>query len=384
LPLGSLALLAACSTASPGPPAGAGLTVKLLATGLSAPLYVTAPHGDSSRIFIVLQSGQIRVMRHDTLLATPFLDIASRIAYGGEQGLLSLAFHPNYAANGEFFVGFTDTAGTVQVTRYTVSGDPSVADPASGLPIIAIPHPTYTNHNGGFVLFGPEGDLYIGVGDGGSEGDPFHRGQDSTVLLGKMLRIDVDGGSPYAVPPTNPFVGRPPARPEIWAYGLRNPWRFAFDAVTHDLYIADVGQDAVEEVDVQPAASRGGENYGWSIMEGNACYTPPAGCNEMGLTLPVLTYLHGANESNGCAIIGGTVYRGARLPAVVGQYFYGDLCRGWIKSFKLESGAVTGVTDYSASLGLHPNLTSFGVDGRGELYFTTGDGDVGRLEPVGS
>lgn len=376
-------LCLACSTGPATGPAGAEPTVRLVASGLSAPLYVTAPPADSARIFIVLQSGQIRVLRNDTLLPTPFLDIGTSIAYGGERGLLSMAFHRNYALNGEFFVDYTDPLGNIQVVRYAVSGDPNIADPASAHPILSVAHQTYANHNGGLVLFGPDGFLYIGVGDGGGGGDPLHSGQDSTVLLGKILRIDVDGGSPYAVPARNPFVGRPPARPEIWAYGLRNPWRFSFDATTHDLYIADVGESTVEEVDVQPSTSAGGVNYGWNIMEGDQCYNPPSGCNVTGLTLPVLTYLHGPSESIGCAIIGGSVYRGSRIPAFVGRYFYGDLCQGWIKSVRLQNGAPADLLDHTAQFGPHPNLTSFGVDARGELYLTTGDGNVYRIVPTG-
>jgi glucose/arabinose dehydrogenase len=355
-------------------------TLQLIATGLSFPLYLTQPPGDASRLFVVEQTGRIRVIRNDTLLSTPFLDLTSIISFSGEQGLLSMAFHPDYVRNGQFFVYYVDRNYTIQVSRYTVSSNPEVADPTSAQTVLSVIHPPNTNHNGGLVTFGPDGYLYIGVGDGGTGGV---NGQDSTTLLGKILRIDVTAASPYVVPAGNPFVGRPPAAPEIWAYGFRNPWRFSFDRSSGDLYIADVGEDAYEEVDVQASTSGGGQNYGWNVMEGAHCFNPPTGCNTAGLTLPTFEYSHGVSDANGCAIMGGYVYRGKRLPILEGRYFWADLCRGWVKSFRVENGAAVDLTDYTPQFGLLSSPSSFGEDGLGELYITTqGDGSVYRIAPA--
>jgi glucose/arabinose dehydrogenase len=347
----------------------------LVASGLSTALYLTSPPGDTLRAFVVQQTGTIRVLRRDTLLTTPFLDLSGIIACCGEQGLLSMAFHPSYASNGRFYVDYTAPSGTLTIARYHVSADPNLADPVSGEILLTIPHSPYTNHNGGLVTFGPDGYLYIGTGDGGSNGDPFGHGQDSTVLLGKILRIDVDRAFPYAIPPTNPFVGRAPAAPEVWAYGLRNPWRFSFDHVTGDFYIADVGQDLWEEIDFAQARDAGGHNYGWNTMEGLHCYSPASGCVMSGLVLPVYEYGHGS----GCSITGGYVYRGTRHPALAGRYFFADYCSGWVRSLRTRSGVATDVVDYTAEFGLVPQITSFGEDGRGELYITLGNGQVYRI-----
>jgi len=362
------------------PPVSLGLAP--IASGLTSPLWVISPPGDTTRVFIVEQSGIIRVARHDTLLTTPFLDISSLVQFSGERGLLSLAFHPAYAQNGQFFVDYTDQNGTITIARYLVSsGDPNVADPTSGTVLLGIPHATYSNHNGGLVMFGPDGFLYIGTGDGGGGGDPFLNGQDSTKLLAKILRIDVNGGPPYGIPISNPFVGRPPAAPEVWAYGVRNPWRFAFDRTTGDLYIADVGQDSWEEIDYAPG-NPGGRNYGWSVMEATHCFNPPTGCSSTGLTLPVYEYAHvGSPDSVGCSITGGFVYRGTRLTGFAGRYFFGDYCNGWIRSFKIVGGVVTDVQNHTSDLGVQTGLTSFGQDARGELYITLSTGQVYRIVP---
>jgi len=356
--------------------------VQLVASGFSAPVYVTQPPGDTTRLFVVEQPGRIRVIRNGTVLPTPFLDLTTVVgSVGFEEGLLSMAFHPNYANNGHFFVFYTDPAGDLQVARYRVSADPDVANPGSALTILSVSHPGFSNHNGGLVKFGPDGFLYIGTGDGGGGGDPDGNGQDTIALLGKILRIDVNAGSPYVVPANNPFVGLPPAKPEIWAYGLRNPWRFSFDRVTHDLYIADVGQNAREEIDFQPAASAGGENYGWNIMEGTICYPPPTtGCSQTGLVLPVLDYE--THVGGTCSITGGYVYRGARLPILTGHYFYGDYCSGWVRSFRYVNGTVQEQRDYTPEFGILGNITSFGEDTRGELYIVTQGGSVYRIVPA--
>ena len=373
---GSLALLAllGCSNtpATAPPPTSDTLKLVPVVTGLSSPVYLTAPTGDTARLFVVEQGGQIRIVQHGQLLPTAFLDIHTRLVSGGEQGLLSVAFHPNYGANGFFYVNYTDLNGDTRVERYTVSAaDSNLADTTTHKLILFVPQP-YTNHNGGLVMFGPDGMLYIGMGDGGSGGDPENRAQHPDSLLGKLLRIDVDHGDPYAIPPNNPFATSGGA-PEIWALGLRNPWRFAFDRSAGLLYIGDVGQGAWEEVDVEPA-SQGGLNYGWRLMEGAHCYNP-TNCSSAGLVLPAVEYDH----SNGqCAVIGGFVYRGARFPALAGQYFYADLCAGWVRSFTYAGGAVTGQTSWTLEPSPGSPL-SFGEDSRGELYVLSSGGTVYRI-----
>ncbi len=360
-------------TPPPAPPA-----LQLVAQGLTSPLYLTAPPGDTTRQFIVQQDGRIRVVRNDTLLTTPFLDIRTLVTYGGERGLLGLAFHPNYKVNGWFYVYYTDLGGNIRILRLTVSaGDPNVADPTTGDTVLAVAHSTYNNHNGGMVVFGPDGYLYTGLGDGGGGGDPLGNGQNKHALLGKILRLDVDHGSPYTIPGTNPFVGDTSARAEIWDYGLRNPWRFSFDRSNGYLYIADVGQDLYEEVDVEPTGGVGRVNYGWNVMEGMHCYNATT-CNTAGLTLPVLEYTH----TNGqCAIIGGYVYRGKRVPALAGMYLYADLCVGWVHSFEYVFGRVGNQLDWSTQLFTGTNVSSFGEDGRGELYIINLGGNVYRMVP---
>ena len=369
-----LALLGCTSSGGPTPTSGGLQLVPVVTSGLSSPLYLTAPDGDP-RLFIVEQAGRIRVVRGGQLLTQPFLDITDRVASGGEEGLLGLAFHPNYAANGYFYVDYThlnsagDTLYTL-VERYTVSAAPDSADSASHKLILRIVQP-YSNHNGGLVMFGPDGMLYIGMGDGGSGGDPENRAQDPDALLGKLLRIDVDHGDPYAIPPDNPFATSGGA-PEIWALGLRNPWRFAFDRGAGLLYIADVGQNLWEEVNVTPAG-QAGLNYGWRITEGAHCFNPNP-CSTTGLVQPAVEYSH----ADGCSVTGGFVYRGSLAPPLVGQYFYSDYCGGWLRSFSYASGAVAGQTSWSlnVSLGL---VLSLGEDAAGELYVLAANGRVYRI-----
>jgi glucose/arabinose dehydrogenase len=264
------------------------LGLQEVASGLNDPLYVVAPPGDS-RLFIVEQHGRVRVIKNGQLLPAPFLDISSRVASGSEQGLLSLAFHPSYASNGFFYINYKEPDRTTRIERWSVSSNPDVADAASARLILAYSQP-FANHNGGLNLFGPDGMLYVGTGDGGSGGDPQGNGQNLGSLLGKILRIDVDHGDPYAIPAGNPFVGRTGARAEIWAYGLRNPWRFSFDTRNGLLYVADVGQDRFEEVNVVPS-NAGGLNYGWNTMEGSSCFGAQS-CTQTGLQLPVLVHDH--------------------------------------------------------------------------------------------
>ncbi|HTR22292.1 MAG TPA: PQQ-dependent sugar dehydrogenase [Gemmatimonadales bacterium] len=372
----ALVFLLACSSSSstgtPPPPPGSP-ALQLLSSSLSEPVYVTAPPGETARFFVIEKTGTIRIFRHDTLLGTPFLDISSQVSTGSEQGLLSMAFHPNYATNGCFYVSYTNTTGDTRIVRYTVSADPNVADATTGDTILTVAQP-FENHNGGLVLFGPDGKLWIGLGDGGGSGDTAGNGQNRHVLLGKLLRVDVDAGSPYAIPAGNPFAGDTSARGEIWAYGLRNPWRFSFDRQTGDLYIGDVGQNLYEEIDVQAAGTLGGQNYGWHVMEGKHCYNPSSGCNMTGLTMPLVEYDH----TQGCAITGGYVYRGS-VAALAGQYLYSDYCSGFVKSFVLVLGRPSVITDWSADLPTGGNVSSFGEDAKGEVYITTLDGKLYRI-----
>jgi glucose/arabinose dehydrogenase len=345
------------------------LALQSFATGLNRPVGIISA-GDS-RLFIVSQTGQIVIHDGTRVLPTSFLDIRSVISAGisgeSERGLLGLAFHPRFVENGFFFVHYTAVNGDVTVARYSVSSsNPDRADANSGTIVLRIAHSQFANHNGGQLQFGFDGFLYIGVGDGGSGGDPSNRAQDRTQLLGKILRIDVDT-IPYRVPTSNPFGN------EVWAYGLRNPWRFSFDRVTQDLWIGDVGQNAWEEIDFQPATSIGGENYGWRPMEGRHCFNPSTNCQQPGMVLPVLEYSH---ADRACSVTGGYVYRGARFPRMAGMYFYGDYC----------SGAIWGATrqadgSWSSQILLSTRLaiSSFGEDPNGELYVVDLSGTISRL-----
>jgi glucose/arabinose dehydrogenase len=340
-------------------------------------------------LFILQQSGQIRVVTNGALLAAPFLDLSEQVSCCDERGLLGLAFHPDYERNGRFFVNYTDRAGDSVIARYTVSSDPDRADPASERVLLTIEQPL-SNHKGGQLAFAPDGTLFVGLGDGGGVGDPFELAQDDGSLLGKLLRIDVDVDEPpYGrVPADNPRADRGWPLGLIWAKGLRNPWRFSFDRSSGDLYIGDVGQYRFEEIDVQPADSRGGENYGWDIFEGRACYEPaPAPvCPDQlppAFTPPVLEYDHG----EGCSVTGGFVYRGCALPDLRGAYFFSDFCTGFLRSFRFVDGAVTELTDWTAALApgggrTIDHVTSFGEDARGELYIAELEGEVYKIVPA--
>jgi glucose/arabinose dehydrogenase len=307
------------------------------------------------------------------MLPTPFLDISAKVGSRyTEQGLLGLAFHPHFAQNGQFYVNFTDENGNTVIARFHVSAtDPNLADPASEVDILHVNQP-YNNHNGGGLAFGPDGYLYIGLGDGGSEGDPLGIGQNLQTLLGKMLRIDVDHGNPYAIPTGNPFAGGG-GLPEIWAYGLRNPWRFSFDRLTGDLFIADVGQDTWEEIDFVPSGTPGGMNFGWSYYEGMHPYKgqPPANAT---FTWPITEYSH----ADGCAVTGGYVYRGLALPEWQGVYFYGDYCSGNIWGLIQLAGSSQQLKILFTT---NAKITTFGVDESGEIYLADyGVGELLRLE----
>jgi glucose/arabinose dehydrogenase len=353
------------------------LAARLVASGFRSPLDLQAAPGDLERLYVVEQGGRIQVIRNGEVQPAPFLDISARIRTGGERGLLGLAFHPDFATNRRFFVNYTNPSGDTHIAEFAATS-PDHADPASEQVLLVVPQP-YANHNGGVVAFGGDGRLYLGLGDGGSGGDPLGNGQDLDTLLGKVLRIDVDGDAPYDVPPDNPFVSTPGAAPEIWAYGLRNPYRMAFDPASGDLYIGDVGQSQREEIDVGLASRGGGENYGWNVTEGTLCYNPSSGCDAAGLTLPVIEYGHGA----GCAVTGGVVYAGCRMPDLVGTYFYGDYCSGFVRSFRLVNGMVTESRDWTSDLDGIDSVSSFGTDARGEVYVVDYDGEVYLLEPAG-
>ncbi|MGH7718448.1 MAG: PQQ-dependent sugar dehydrogenase [Gemmatimonadaceae bacterium] len=367
-------VLIACSdedAAGPEPeePLPAALALQPVAEGLSNPLFLTAPRSDA-RLFVVEQVGRIRIVENGQLLPTPFLDITDLVSSGGERGLLSVAFHPSYATNGLFYVDYTDRAGNTRVERYRVSADPRRADRGSASLVLAVDQPQ-PNHNGGLLLFGTDGMLYVGFGDGGGGGDPQGNGQNLSTLLGKLLRIDVNGAQPYQVPAGNPFAGRAGARAEIWALGLRNPWRFSFDRSGGELYLADVGQNLYEEVNVVPG-NTGGVNYGWNTMEGTHCFASDP-CNRGGLTLPVLEYDH----SEGCSVTGGYVYRGSAIPGLVGHYLYSDFCAGWLRSFRYVEGRATELHEWP--VGEVGNILSFGEDAAGELYMLSANGRVYRI-----
>jgi len=343
---------------------------ELVLNGLERPIAIAEPGDGSGRLFIAEQPGVIRIYQGGALLPEPFLDIRPRVgSRGNEQGLLGLAFHPAYAQNGLFYVNYTDLNGDSVIARFSVSGnDANRADAGTELQLMNISQP-YANHNGGSVVFGPDGYLYLGLGDGGSGGDPQGNAQSLNTLLGKILRIDVDNGNPYAIPPGNQFSGGGAA--EIWAYGLRNPWRFSFDRLTGDVYIADVGQNAWEEVNFLPAGSPAGANFGWVIREGTHPYegTAPVG---MELIDPVAEYDHG----QGCSVTGGFVYRGGALPAWQGVYLYGDYCTGVIWGLaRTPDGAWLNRVLFETGL----NISSFGEDAAGELYLTDLNGGVYRL-----
>jgi glucose/arabinose dehydrogenase len=329
--------------------------------GLETPVGLANAGDGSGRLFVLEKVGRIRVVRNGRLEPVSFLDITDRVgSSSSEQGLLGVAFHPQHAANGVFFVNYTNRQGSTVVSRFSIRGDPPVADPSSEVVLLTVAQPA-ANHNGGHLAFGPDGALYIGMGDGGGAGDQYGNGQNGGTLLGAMLRLDVDGGQPYAVPPDNPFVGNPDVRDEIWAIGLRNPWRFSFDGQTGDLYIADVGQNQYEEVNFQREGSSGGQNYGWPIMEAAHCFPSDRTCDRAGLTLPIVEY----NHTQGCSITGGYVYRGSEFPSLNGIYFFGDYCSGRIWGVRADGEGGWQVAELAQA---DIRLSTFGQDEAGGLY----------------
>lgn len=375
--------LAACGT----PPAEANtppaqtpeVRLEPVVSGLEQPTSVVSPDDGSGRLFVTQKTGLARVIENGELLETPFLDLTGVVSLESEQGLLGLVFHPEYAENGRLFIHYNENGDTV-ISEFAVSSDPNVVDAASERVLLTIDQP-YPNHKGGNLAFGPDGLLYIGTGDGGAGGDPEGRGQSLGTLLGKMLRINVDAqtdGAPYAVPQDNPFVGAEGAEPEIWAYGLRNPWKYSFDRQTGDLWIADVGQGSYEEVNVQPADSAGGENYGWDVTEGSSCYSDDGSVSECGreeFTLPVTEY----GRDEGSSVTGGYVYRGETIPALDGQYVFGDFGSGLVwTAARAGDGSYTRETLLDAKF----PVVAFGEDEAGELYVADFNGALYRFAPA--
>lgn len=357
-------------------PASFAIALRPVASGLERPVYVTAAPDDTTRLFAVEQPGRIRLIVDGEVLATPFLDIVPLVeSSGSEQGLLSIAFSPDFADSGLFYVYYTarsgEGVGDNTIARYRVSADDSNrADPESGEILIAVPD-SRRNHNGGLLLFGPDGYLYAGLGDGGGGGDPDGNGQNPATLFGSLLRIDPRPEGGYAIPADNPFADSGEGAPEVWAWGLRNPWRYSFDRETGDLYIADVGQNAIEEIDFLAAETPGGTNFGWNVMEGTTCYREPS-CDSTGLTLPVAEYSH----DHGCSVTGGYVYRGTLEPALDGVYLFGDYCSGLVWGLGRDASG-SWVMSEPVETGLR--ISSFGEDADGELYLVANSGEIFRV-----
>ena len=356
------AVVAVASVLALVPKAGAqSLSLVNIGGGFSAPIFACSPRGEANRLFVLEKnSGRIRILQGGAILGTDFLNLGGSISTVSETGLLGMAFHPDYAANGRFFVYYCDLAGDSQLVEYHVSGNPNVALSTPVQTILSIPQPA-THHNGGTIEFGPDGMLYFGLGDGGQSTNA----QDPASLLGKMLRLDVDG-APGFIPSDNPYVSNANVRDEIWAFGLRNPWRFSFDSLTGDLYIGDVGESALEEIDVTPAGSGGGLNYGWDCMEGTQCtWSGNCSCTAGNLTAPIYEYGHAGGN---CAVIGGYVYRGQSIAWLQGTYFFSDFCSGKIRSFRYLGGQLSEFQDRSAQLNSNCHQYSLAQDGVGEIY----------------
>lgn len=364
-------------------PQSNSLRLQPISTSLSSPVFMTAPPNDSTRLFIVQQGGLIRVFDvvGGSLLTDPFLNVSSLLSTGGERGLLGMAFDPQYAANRQFYIFYTNTAGNIVIARYLRNiTDPNLADSSSAVTLLTVAHPNFSNHNGGMLAFGPEGCLYAGIGDGGDSGDPNNNGQNLSSLLGKLLRLNPDTGGACSNGIINPFILIGGAQ-QVWSLGLRNPWRFSFDRQTGDLYIGDVGQGAREEIDVAVAPNAGRQaNYGWRLMEGSLCFNPSSNCNSGGLTLPVLDYPHVGSSCSG-SVTGGYVYRGQAMPSLSGTYFYADFCLRFVESFRFQNGQATEQTEWPLLNPSGSSITSFGEDALGELYLMTQGGGLFKIVP---
>ncbi len=355
------------------PPPRPDVVFRQVAQGLTAPTFATAPAGDA-RLFITELAGRVMILVDGSVTSTPYLDISGLVLEGGERGLLGMAFHPDYGSNGLFYLHYTNTSGNTEIAEFQASADPDLADPSSRRVLLTVPQP-FSNHNGGMIEFGPDGYLYVALGDGGGGGCPSPcPARDPSRLLGSILRIDVDGGIPYGIPADNPYATGGGA-PEVLHKGLRNPWRTAIDPDEGVLFIADVGQSSWEEISVVSTASSG-LDLGWDVLEGIHCYPPGSACSNAGTVLPAVEY---ASSGGNCTVIGGLVYRGAALPHLTGHYFYSDLCGGWVRSFDYRNGTVFDHRDWP-ELTFSGNAWSFGRDGFGELYVLTGAGRVYRLE----
>ena len=360
------------------------LTLTPFKSGFASPVFMTSAHDGSGRLFVAEQGGRVKVIGRDgTVLPTPVLDLSARVSKGTEQGLLGLAFHPNFRTNGKFYVDFTNLAGDTVINEYRLSPPSSNRVTLPGRRILKIDQP-YVNHNGGDIAFGPDGFLYIGMGDGGSGGDPGNRAQSRNTLLGKILRININGHTAtrgYLIPSSNPYVGRA-GRDEIWSYGLRNPWRFSIDPATGALWIGDVGQNRFEEVDrslrgIYKVGGRG-RNYGWRVLEGRHCFIPATGCSRVGKTMPLIEYAHDNPNTtdDNCAVTGGYVYRGNAYPLLRGQYVYGDFCSGRI--WTISAGASPLVRP-TLRLDTSLAISSFALSGGGELFVLSLDGGIYRV-----
>jgi glucose/arabinose dehydrogenase len=373
-------------TVAPVEPSGelVGVTATLVASGFARPADARAPVGDE-RLFVVDQEGVVYVVKDGVTLPEPFLDLREQVNFdSNEQGLISIAFHPRFHENRRFFVFYTDLETNSQLVEYRASEEnPDRADVQSARRVIEIPQP-HIWHQSGSIDFGPDGYLWMSLGDGGLIGDPNGNGQDPTNLLATIVRLDIDD-TPYAIPPDNPLVDSGDGEPsELWAYGVRNPWRIAVDNETRLLYIPDVGQEGFEELNVVTIDQEAALNFGWSITEGTACYfrEPPedgdATCDMTGITMPILEY----GRSGGCAIVGGPVYRGASMPELHGSYFFADYCGGWLRSLRTDGTEITDEQDWEPDLGRLGNITTVATDGNGELIIATIAGDIFRIDPV--
>ncbi len=394
------ALLLSCSPSTdtwqePAPESGASseaisdlptLRLEKVAGGFSNPTFMLCDPQDAGRWFILEKNGRLRVVEDGVTRNIDFIDLTSQVSIESERGLLGMAFHPKFPKQPWVFLNYTDKDGSTRVSRFKVDAEKWIANPASEKNLLTIEQP-WANHNGGMIAFGPlDGFLYVGMGDGGAGGDPNNAGQDGSSLLGKILRIDVDKGDPYAIPASNPFVGNDDFRDEIWAYGVRNPWRFCFDPMNGDMYFGDVGQNAWEEISWQPGSSKGGENYGWRILEGNHKFDqkPPEELPEM--VAPMHEYSQGG-EAGHCSVTGGYVYRGGSIPELDGIYFYGDYCSGGVGSFRVVDGAMVGRVNHSEVFNKGrrlATLVSFAVDADGEMYILTMNGSLYQIVAEGS